>query len=396
LPGKLLTKNYILLLASFLAVSAASNMLNSTLPMYALHIGAANSAAGLVTGVFALSSLLTRPLFGYLLDKKGRSIILLSGILACCLMMVSYNWVGTVAVLLVVRFFHGFTMGAYSTSFGTMAADLIPTEKLVAGYGYYSLIQTLAASAGPMIGLDLAARSSYHLLFTIAAAVAAVGLAAAFLIDYERKNKKAAEARPLAADRISLKNIFEKTAIPLATAVFFLSISTGAVLTFLPPYAIAHGIKSIGIYFVVNAVTIFLMRLVLAPIINRIGMSRAIIGAMGLIAGSMLILVFVTTIEGFILAAVINGFGGGIIFPVLNSLIIRFAPADRRGAANATYYVGIDSGIGFGSVAGGVISQALGYPALFSVAAASIVVTFVIFLIQVMPKVQKETGANRL
>ena len=137
---KLFSKDFILVLIVVLLTSLSGNMMNSPLPLFAIHIGADNTIAGLVTGLFALSSMFSRPLFGWLLDKKGRKVILILGIIAYGIVTFSYNWIGMVSTLLLIRFIQGFAMSAYSTTLGTMAADLIPTKKLIAGYGYYSQI----------------------------------------------------------------------------------------------------------------------------------------------------------------------------------------------------------------------------------------------------------------
>jgi MFS family permease len=104
---KLWTKNFILLIFAAATVFIAANMINSPLPIYAMHIGGSNSVAGLVTGLFALSSCICRPIFGNLLDKTGRRWILLTGIVVYCLVTFSYNWANTILLLLVLDFFKG-------------------------------------------------------------------------------------------------------------------------------------------------------------------------------------------------------------------------------------------------------------------------------------------------
>ena len=385
---KLFSRDFILVMVVVLLLSLSGSMMNSPLPVFAIHIGADNTVAGLVTGLFAFSSMISRPLFGWLLDKKGRRIILILGTAVFSLVTLSYNWVGVVPILLLVRFMQGFSMSAYSTSLGTMAADLIPTKKLIAGYGYYSLLQTVANSAGPVIGLQLAASASFSRLFTLAAAVAAIGALVTLMINYEKRGKRIIHMPEVALKgrQKFFSRMFESSAIPVTLAVFFLSFSAGTVMTFLSPYAIARGISNIGLYFMVSALTIFAMRMLLQRIIDLIGLSKAAVLAMLFVAVSMLILVISSTIGLFIVAAILSGIGSGILLPIFNSLIIQFCTPDRRGAASATYYIGIDSGIGAGAVIGGIISQAIGYPALFIMSAAFVFVTFIVFVSWIRPQ----------
>jgi predicted MFS family arabinose efflux permease len=54
-------------------------------------------------------------------------------------------------------------------------------------------------------------------------------------------------------------------------------------------------------------------------------------------------------------------------------LVARLAPADRRGAALATYTAVMSAGTGVGSVSGGAVAAAVGYRVTFTLAGASVV-----------------------
>ena len=54
-----------------------------------------------------------------------------------------------------MRVLFGIGFGMTSTSFPTMASDVIPIKRLGEGMGYFGLSTTLAMSIGPMIGLTL-------------------------------------------------------------------------------------------------------------------------------------------------------------------------------------------------------------------------------------------------
>lgn len=366
------TKNYILFLIVALGLSLGASMLNSPLPVYALRIGADNAVAGLITGLFALSSCICRPVFGNLLDRRGRQMILLLGIVGYAVVTFFYNFADTVMLLLVVRFIQGVGMSAYSTSLGTIAADLVPEEKLAEGFGYYNLIQTIAAAVGPMMGLNLIANSNFHLLFTAVFMFAVLSLIISLFIRYEKEQTVTKKAS-------GRKKLIEKSAVPVAFAIFFIDISAGSVMTFISPYAASHGIQNIGLYFTVNAVIVFFSRILISRLLNWMGTYRAIICGMSLIGLSMIVLYVSTSINMFLIAAVLNGLGAGVIFPVLNSLVVKFCADDRRGAANATYYIGIDVGTGGGAVIGGFLSQWFGYAFLYLASAICIVVALLIY-----------------
>lgn len=354
-------------------------MLNSPLPMYVKHFGADNTVAGLVTGLFSLSALICRPIFGNLLDRKGRKLILLFGIAIYSIIVFSYNWAASVIVLLSLRFLQGIGMSGYTTASGTVAADLIPAKRLVEGFSYYGMIQPVATAIGPMLGLTLVAGSSYPLLFDLSFLLGIAGLAAVFFINYERDDTQQVYIKKESANGRRENAIIERTAIPVASMMFFISFTTGTVMTFLPVYALACGIKSIGIYFTINAAAVFLSRTFTTGLSEKFGLPRVLTAGIALLASSMVLLSFSDSLRYFLIAAVLNGFGNGILNPVLNSLLIRFCPKERRGAANGTYFSAIDIGIGAGAVIGGSVSQTVGYAFLYLISALSAVFAFMVF-----------------
>ena len=50
------------------------------------------------------------------------------------------------------------------------------------------------------------------------------------------------------------------------------------------------------------------------------------------------------------LAAVLYGLGSSWPMPALNAVVIRLAPPERRGAANATFFTFLDLGVGLGTI----------------------------------------------
>lgn len=392
---KLWTGDFVLFVTAACAIFMASSMMNSPLPMYAMHIGGNSVSAGMVTGLFALSSCICRPIFGNLLDKKGRYLILVSGIIVYGALTFSFNWTTTIFSLLAVRFMQGVGMSAYSTSLGTVAADLIPAERLVDGFGYYSLIQTVSGSFGPMLGLYLVAGSSYHVLFYISTIFSAAGFIIAFFLKYEKKNSRRYSLESSEMTQVKRKaGIFEKSAVPITIAVFFISITSGTVMTFISPFASSRGIESIGIYFTFNAVVIFLSRMFLSKLVRLLGTSGIISVGLLFLAASMVTLYFSDVLYLFLLAAILNGLGSGVLFPVFNSLVVGFCPIDRKGAANATYYVGIDIGIGGGSVIGGVISQRSGYASLYILSAVCVAVAWLVYYFTIRKQIARKINSR--
>jgi len=80
-------------------------LLMPTLPVYVQQIGGGNTAAGLIIGLFSLSAVLARPLFGKLMDSRGRKVVLITGAIIFLIPTVAYRWTDSVWVLLLLRLY---------------------------------------------------------------------------------------------------------------------------------------------------------------------------------------------------------------------------------------------------------------------------------------------------
>ena len=80
---------------------------------------------------------------------------------------------------------------------------------------------------------------------------------------------------------------------------------------------------------------------------------------------ALLILARADNLPMFLLAGACYGLGFGAAHPVLQAMAVRDVIPQRRGAANATFFVGFDLGIGLGSIIWGVIAEATSYPTIY-------------------------------
>ena len=68
-----------------------------------------------------------------------------------------------------------------------------------------------------------------------------------------------------------------------------------------------------------------------------------------------------------LLAAFLHAIGLAACFATLQTMAIVGVPANRRGTAVSTFFIGFDGGIGLGSIFAGLIAQCLGYGNMFLV-----------------------------
>ncbi|MFA7468847.1 MAG: MFS transporter, partial [Desulfotomaculaceae bacterium] len=337
------TRDFILICLANLTIFLGFQMLLPTLPVYVKHLGGDEAMAGLVIGVFTISAVLIRPFVGMALDIYGRKVIYLVGLLIFLLSSLAYNWVPTVAMLLAIRFIHGFGWGAASTAGGTIATDVIPKQRLGEGMGYYGLATTLSMAVAPAAGLYIIDNASFTTLFVISAAFGLATFILGSLIHYEK----------IAGDG-QRGTLYERSALRPSLVMFFVTTTYGAVVSFIALYGAQRGIVNIGIFFTIYAVVLTLIRPVAGILVDRRGFNVVVIPGIICIGVSMLVLSQAQTLPMFLLAGVIYGVGFGLVPPGMQAMAVKNVPPNRRGAANATFFSSFDLGIGIGATMWGV------------------------------------------
>ena len=352
------TRDFILLCLVNLTLFISFQMLLPTLPVYVKELGGTETAVGLIIGIFTISAVLVRPYIGRLLDTYGRRGILLVGLVVFIISTAAYHWAAAVAVVLAIRFLHGFGWGACTTAAGTAAADVIPKSRLGEGMGYFGLAATLSMTVAPAAGLYLINEYDFPALFGASVALSGLSLLLAGAVKYKKIPREAGSV-PGA--------LFEPAAFRPSMVIFLSTTAYGAVVTFIALYAEQQGIpiSRIGIFFTVFAVTLTLTRPVAGMLVDRRGYDVVVVPGLLFITATMLVLSQATSLWLFLAAAVLFGLGFGTVHPSMQALAVQFVPPQRRGAANGTFFSAFDLGIGAGAIVWGAVSQVLGYSTMY-------------------------------
>ncbi|MCL6558298.1 MAG: MFS transporter [Firmicutes bacterium] len=338
-----------------------------TIPVFALKaLGADKSQVGYIIGVYTLSAVAIRPFAGYALDSIGRKKVFLWALGFFALFIVSYYLAVSLIFLLVLRLLHGFTWGATTTGGGTIAADILPPSKRGEGIGYFGLSMTLAMALGPMAGLWLMDDGRYGRLFFSAATMAALAFFIATLVRHPKL--------PLARRPLSWSSFVENRVMPVCIATFFATLTYGGIVSFITIYSEEIGVANGGLFFLVYAVVMSLVRPFAGKVMDRRGPGPVVItGFLSLIAG-FLILWASNEVTGFTAAAVLIGIGNGNVWPTLQTMVINIVEPQRRGVANSTFFSSLDLGIGIGSIALGWLAEVTSTGAIYLASALILII----------------------
>jgi MFS family permease len=367
---RLWTKPFIQMTLGMLFLFTGFYLLLPTFPLFIKQLGGSESQVGLSAGIFTLTAVVFRPLVGGLLDRYGRRPFILWGLLFFMISMYLYDWIGSLAVLMALRMFHGASWAFSTTAVGTSITDMIPVSKRGEGMGWFGMAMTVAMAIGPMLGTWVLQNGSFHKLFLLASGFSVVALLLAIMTKTPFQPKGGPR-------RIE---IFEKSVLPVTAALFFLAVAYGGITTFIPLFAASIQVNA-GTFFLVYALTLTLIRPVAGKISDRYGETFVIIPALVLTVSSLIVLSLSSGLLGVLVAAILYGIGFGSAQPALQAANLRLASPERKGVATASFMTAFDLGIGIGSIILGWVSQYTGYQALFTCSAVSVAVSLIIFTV---------------
>jgi len=293
--------------------------------------------------------------------------------------IIGYCLVNSPHLLLALRAIQGLAFSAVSTATLTIAADLIPPVRRYEGIGYFGVSNAAAMAIGPAIGLYYIEYFDYRSLYTMSALLVIVIVGMGFLVRNDRGIKKhlPAKSKPV---------VFEKTALWPSTIYFLISLTAAVIVTFIPSYQISKGIENIGLFYVVYALLLLITRPTTGKIADRMGPTKVILPGMLFITAAFLILFQASSLSMFLWAAALYGLGMGSVLPALNTLVIIFAPSERRGAANATFLAANDIGSALGAMMWGIVAQSMGFGYIYLFSPVFIILATLVYLFTLLRK----------
>lgn len=369
---KIWTRDFSLIVMSNFFIFLGFQMTLPTIPLFVERMGGNDQLMGLAVGIFTFSALLIRPYAGIAVDSKGRRMLYLIGLGIFVLSVGSFGFIHSILLLFIMRIIQGIGWGFSTTASGTIATDLIPPKKRGEGMGYFGLSGNIAMAFGPSLGLFLADAISFSQLFFICSGLGLLALLFAFKIQYKEIQRKKQQRKKW--------DIFEKSALPPALLIFFITVTFGGIASFLPIYTMQKDISGIHWYFLLYAGSVLISRVFAGKLYDLKGHRVVFIPGALLIIVAMTLLSWLPSSIILYTAAVLYGLGFGTVQPALQAWSVKEAALDRRGMANATFFSFFDLGIGVGAIAFGQIAHIFGYESIYIISALSVFLSIILYL----------------
>ncbi len=379
-PNK--SRNLLTLFAVGLLFWTSISCLLPTLPAYIQDIGATAREVGLVMGCFAIGLLLFRMWLGKLADRHSRKLVVLIGTFVAASAPVGYLLFDSLHHLMGIRAFHGISVAAFTTGYSALVVDLSPPKQKGELIGYMSLVVPIGMAIGPALGSFIQAYSGYYLLFSVAAICGLLALLLAYQVQEQERNLTTPVKKNLSLEptRSFGQLLLSPSLVVPALVLLLIGSVFGTLVTFLPLHIRSIEVNfNAGLFYTAAALASFAVRFFTGKASDRHGRGLFISFSVICYAVSMALLALGNSANTFLLAAVTEGIGAGIIIPVTLALISDRCSLRERGQTFAFCISGFDLGFAMGGPILGGFAASLGYRPLFAIAAGMAVTAFLIF-----------------
>lgn len=367
---KLWTKDFILYFFASLFNALTFYTLLTTMAVYAINAFlASESTAGLASSIFVIGALLARLLAGQSLEKIGRKKMMYVSAIIFLLGTVAYFFVNSIALLFVVRFIHGLAFGFFNTAMMTAVMSAIPPSRRGEGTGYFSLSTTASTAIGPFLGIFLMTNYSFEWVLIATTVCSVLSLVLLFGIRIQEASLTKEER---AAIQIGFKpsNLVQKEAFPIALVTMVMGVAYSSIVSFINLYATELDlVTAAGYFFLVYAIFLFVSRPIGGKLLDAKGDNFIMYPSIVLFAVALLLLSMTTAGWMLLAAAAIMAFGFGTYMSAAQAIVAKVSPPNKMGLSIATYFIGLDFGVGIGPFVLGYVIQKMSYSAMYGMLA---------------------------
>ncbi|MCM3707764.1 MULTISPECIES: MFS transporter [Cytobacillus] len=366
------TKSFIMLMIGNLFVFMSFQMLIPTLPPYIKSIGASGLEIGMVTALFSIGAVLSRPFIGFMLEYKARKQLVLIGAAALLAITIIYPLSSVVMIFLLFRFIHGLAWGWSTTVNGTAAVDVVPNSRLGEGMGYYGLSVTIGMIIAPSLGIYLYQITSFTNLIYISSVLGVIAIVLLAIVHYETP-EVVLNTRKEDLKFSYLGSLIEKSSWFPAFITIIVTFGYGSIVTFIVIFGEERGIDQIFLFYLFNAIMASLSRPVAGKWFDQRGPKGLVLLCTFLTFIGMWVLSFAHSNMLIIISGILFGVGFGSLIPTLQSWTLSMTPSNRRGVANGMFFSSIDLGIGLSGLVFGVLAQFVETAALFQISSVFLI-----------------------
>ena len=367
MKSKMYSKDIILILIASFFYFSSPMLVTPLITGFTESLGAGGALMGIVGGLMNICSLFCRPFVGNLADKISKYKVSFIGAALMTVASIGYIAAFDPVVVVLSRIVNGVGYACCSVCMSTWMSNLLPENKIGSGMGIYGTMNALGMAVAPAIGVSLYQKLGYRPAFVVAALFSA---AIAVIIQFVQNKGEPSAASAGVHKKLELIDV---KVIPIAVIIMLFSIPYCATQSFLVTYIDIRNLPvTVSLFFPLYAAILLLLRLTMRNLFDKKPFSFFIVLSSVSAFLSISVLAVMRHNFSMFFAAVFMAGGYGIMCSVCQSTAILLAGKEKRGLANSTYYIGLDLGMAFGPIIGGLLYEHLNIRLFYPVLALTV------------------------
>ena len=344
-------------LAFFFFLTALYSLI-PTLPIYLALLGYNEGEIGVLIGIIAAATLISRLFVGQALLKHQAKNIIMTGALLAAATFFAYIAFRSFWPLLIIRFLQGVTMACIDTAVIASVISVVPQAHRTQALAYLMLAFSLATAVAAPFGMSVINQYGFTMLFLSGAGFCFC----AFLLSLKLKRQEVtipqidSFAQPTA--------FFNQKVIAPGITGFLQFVVWGAVAAFFPLYAIQCGVANPGYFFSAMAIMMITGRVLGGKIMDTCNKEKFIVAFLPSMAVILITLSLSKTLPMFIFVGAAWGIGASFFVPMIMSYALEYS-GSTDGTAVGTFRAMQDLGLAVGPVALGFVIPFTGYRIMF-------------------------------
>ena len=322
---------------------------------------------GIAIGIYGLTQALLQIPYGMLSDRYGRKPLIILGMLVFAAGSMVCAVADSIEMMIVGRALQG--MGAVAAVLMATVADLVSEQFRLRAMSIVGMTIGLSFTVSLVAGPVLAEWIGVRGIFWVIALLAGLGILLTLFAIPEIKNQYF--QREAEADPKQFKEVLrDKELLRLDVGVFILHATLTAMFVALPimirDFAGMDSLHHWELYLPVMLLSFALMVPFIIQAETKGRMKSVYLGAIAtLVITQLLFIFFHSGFWAFFVVLLIFFTAFNLLEASLPSLVVKMAPADKKGTASGIYSTSQFLGAALGGVLGGYFYQHYGYNGLF-------------------------------
>ena len=246
-PTSLSRTTKLVIVVAFVLYSAY-NLVFTALQDYVLFISGDTQALGISFGIFLLSSVISRFLSGWILERIDDAIALIAGNIVLTIALGVYPIAAEASMIYTIRAVQGFGWALSTVTILTMIAENTQNERVSNALGYLNGFGSLSLLIFPALGswiVTIESVETFSICFFTAFGISV--LSSGLSIYVWRA------IPPVISHDVPISGFPERTVITPTASAFFLFMVFGILASYSPEIAQRNGVENPGIFFTIFA-----------------------------------------------------------------------------------------------------------------------------------------------